>query len=252
MRPVPSGRTGPSDRFGRPGAMLIVRFGKRKWNWPRAISPCGSKAPRASGPDRPDLGREPAALVEAVRLGGDVDDLDEPGVRDPAVVALEVVLAAHLPVRRHARGGAGVEDERVDVDAGRRDELRQLAERLLEGGRVRVGVDEHERAPGPDRERDEPERLEVETALHVRAGCGAQAPVELVRPRVVRALDRRAPALALDEQRAAVPADVEEGAEEAVLARASDQNGHVAAARREERARIRMRDRRGRRTASSG
>ncbi len=65
-----------------------------------------------------------------------------------------------------------MEGERVHVDAGSRDELGQLAQRLLERRRSRVGVDEHERAPGPERERDETERVEVEAALDVRARRG--------------------------------------------------------------------------------
>ena len=31
--------TGPIDKFVRPGKMLIIVFGQRKWNWLRVISP---------------------------------------------------------------------------------------------------------------------------------------------------------------------------------------------------------------------
>ena len=79
-------------------------------------------------------------------------------MRDLAVVALEEVLAADLPV-----GGVLVaarplqEAERAEVDARRRDERGQLAQRLGERLRLRVGVDEDERAPRVDRDGDEPE-----------------------------------------------------------------------------------------------
>ena len=42
MRSGPTGRSGPIDRFGRPGMTLTLVFGQIKWNWPStaAASPC--------------------------------------------------------------------------------------------------------------------------------------------------------------------------------------------------------------------
>ena len=78
---------------------------------------------------------------------------------DLAVVALEVVLAADLPVRRVLVPARALEEaQRVEVDAGRGDERGQLAERLRERLGLRVRVDEDERAPRVDRNGDEPER----------------------------------------------------------------------------------------------
>ena len=71
-------------------------------------------------------------LLEGVRAGGDVDRLREARVGDGAVVALEVVLDADLPVRLVLALGALVEDERVDVDPAVGDESRQVAEVVRE------------------------------------------------------------------------------------------------------------------------
>ena len=43
-----AGTIGPIEKFGRPGMTLITVPGKRRWNWPRSISPVGSYAPRGS------------------------------------------------------------------------------------------------------------------------------------------------------------------------------------------------------------
>ena len=60
-------------------------------------------------------------------------------MRDRAVVALEVVLDADLPVRVVLDLVALVEDQGVDVDATFRDDARQVAEVLGEraGGSCR-------------------------------------------------------------------------------------------------------------------
>ncbi len=77
-----------------------------------------------------------------------------------------------------------------------------------------------------------------EARLLVRARRGAQRAVEAVRPRVVRALERLALALALGDLEAAVAADVEKRAHLAVL-RAGHDDRRAAGLRREERARLR-------------
>ncbi len=54
-------------------------------------------------------------------------------MRDGAVVALEVVLDADLPVRVEHALGARVEPERVDVDTSLGDAVGYVLEELLEG-----------------------------------------------------------------------------------------------------------------------
>ncbi len=168
-------------------------------------------------PHRAVLGREEAALLEDVRVDRDVHDLREAGVGDLAVVALEVVLAADLPVRLVLGGRALEEAQPVEVEPGGGHELGQLAERLRERRRFEVRVDEDERAPGVDEHRTEAEALLVEVRLALGARSRPQRAVEVVRPGVVGALERLAPALALADERAAVAADVHEGAQDAFL-----------------------------------
>ena len=148
-----------------------------------------------------------AGRLEAVLVGIDVVGGAEPLVRDGAVVALEVVLAADLPVRGELVFVARVEDEVVD-----RDELGDRAEGLGERRRVCVGVDEAERPPRLEAQRDEREPVRLEALLPLGARRGPERAVEPVRPRVVGALDRLSGPVALGEQRAAVATDVEEGA----------------------------------------
>ena len=81
---------------------------------------------------RPVLARERRVLLEGVRAGRDVDRLREARVGDGAVVALEVVLDADLPVRLVLALRPLVEDERVDVDPALGDEPRQVAQVLGE------------------------------------------------------------------------------------------------------------------------
>ena len=111
----------------------------------------------------------------------------------------------------------------------------QVAERLLERGGLGVGVDEHERSPGADRHRHQPEPGAVE--VRVGARRGAQAAVEPVGPGVVRALQRAALGRAGRDERAAVAADVGERAQDVVaVAREHDREagdvGRGEAARR--------------------
>jgi hypothetical protein len=119
------------------------------------------------------------------------------------------------------------EPKPVHVDAARRNELRQVAERLGERRRLGVGVDEDERAPGLDRELVQTDLVDLQAGLLPRTRRGPQAPVEPVGPGVVAALQRLAVAASLDEDRAAVPADVEEGVQlsGAVV---GDDHGYVA------------------------
>ena len=152
-------------------------------------------------PQRAVLGREAPVGREHVRLGRDVDELAEGGMRDLAVVALEEVLAHDLPVRLDLGLPAGVVDERVDVEPELRDLRGERAERLRERLRVGAGVGEDERAPGVDRDGNEAELVLREVRLLVAARRRAEAAVEAVRPGVVRALQRLAARLALGERR---------------------------------------------------
>ena len=154
---------------------------------------------------------------------------------DLAVVALEEVLAAHLPVRLVLRGRALEEAKRVEVEAGGRDELRQLSEVLCERRRVGVRVDEDERPPDVDLHGHEPELRLVEAELALGARCRAERAVEAVGPRVVGALERLAPPLALADDRAAMAADVQERAQRRFLV-ADDDDRDAARVAGEERA----------------
>ena len=103
---------------------------------------------RPVSPGRPELARQPAAGLEPVGVRRDVEHLRQAGVGDGAVVALEEVLDADLPVARVlVRVGPGMESQRVDVDPPGREMLGQAAE--VGGERLGVGVrvDEDERPP---------------------------------------------------------------------------------------------------------
>jgi hypothetical protein len=114
-----------------------------------------------------------------------------------------------------------VEDEPVEGQ-----QLGQRAERVRERRRVLVGVHEQERPPGLEAKRNERDALLVEVRLALRARSGAERAVEPVRPRVVRALHRLPGVLALDEERSAVAADVEERARPALVPQ--DEHRHLA------------------------
>jgi hypothetical protein len=162
---------------------------------------------------------------------------EKPGVRDRAVVALEVVLDTDLPVRRVLGVDAVVEAERLDVDAAGAELRRHLADVVGEG-RIRCRVDEDERPPRLDRDRHEPKPLEREPRLALRPRCGAQRPAQVVRPRVVGTLQALTPAFAVDHDRAPVPADVDERAQRP-LAVAHDDHRQPAGAGGDVRPRLR-------------
>ena len=133
-----------------------------------------------------------------------------------------------------SRLGALEEAQRVEVDPRVRDPLGDAVEEVLERLGVRVRVDEEERAPRLEAQLHEAELLLVDPALLVPARRRDEAAVEAVRPRVVRALQRLAPARALADDRAAVAADVEERAERVLLV-AHEDDRNVADGRRGER-----------------
>jgi hypothetical protein len=80
-------------------------------------------------------------------------DLAELGVDGRAVVALVVVLGQNLPVGRHVVVVAGGDDELVAGVVP--DELPQVADVLLERGRVAARVGEEPAVPLDDAHRDE-------------------------------------------------------------------------------------------------
>ena len=160
-------------------------------------------------------------------------------MRDLAVVALEEVLADDLPVRLDLRLPALVEDELVDVEPELCDLRGHRAERLGERLRVALRVHEEERPPRVDGDAAEAELARREVGELLRARRAPERAVEPVRPRVVGALDRLALARPLGDREAAVPADVQEGAQLAV-ARARDDDRRAARARRRVRAGLRQ------------
>ena len=157
-------------------------------------------------------------------------------MRDLAVVALEEVLDADLPVAGELRLRTLEEAKRRHVNACGRDLLRHAGQEVLERRGLRVGAHEHEWPPRAERERYEPQIVEVAVALVGQTRRCLQAPVERVRPRVVGALDGRAGPRALAQQRAPMAADVEERAQH-VLPVAHEQDGNVCDSGREKRAR---------------
>ena len=182
--------------------------------------------------------RHAAALVSSRYASGEhVHDGGEARVRGRAVVALEEVLGGDLPVAVELGLRALEEAQRVEVDARVRDPLGNAVEVVLERLGVRVRVDEEERAPGLEPQRHEAELVLVDPAFLVAARRGDEAAVEAVRPGVVRALERLAPARALADERAPMAADVEERAQ-LVLLVADEDDGDVADPGRRERARL--------------
>ena len=134
-----------------------------------------------------------------------------------AVVALVVVLDGDLPVRLQLvvvrRPG------HQPLAPPRRDEVAERAEVLLERPGPPVDVDEDPAAPLGVRDGQQAHDLAVEVGDVAEVGGQPQRPVELVAPRVVRALDhapdgRRA---AGQQLVAAVPADVGEGVDRAAV-----------------------------------
>jgi hypothetical protein len=118
-----------------------------------------------------------------------------------------------------------VKHQLVDVEAGGGDSLGDVAEQLGERRRLLVEVDESEGAPALQADGLERDVGEVD-ALALRSGSSAQRPVQVVRPGVIGALERLAVARLLDDDRPAVPADVDERPLLAVLA-LDEQDGHL-------------------------
>src|SRR5882724_10209906 len=162
-----------------------------------------------------ELARHEPLRFEPVGVGRDVDGGAEARVRDGAVVALEEVLARDLPVRFQLELAAETKFERLDVK-DLRELRRHFAERLEEGDRIGIGIHEHERTEGVDRDLPEPELVVVEPGLAIRAWRRAQPSVERVGPRVIGALQGLARPGSARHDVSAVAADVEKCPELAV------------------------------------
>ncbi len=149
-------------------------------------------------------------------------------MRDRAVVALEEVLDDDLPVRLdHLIPAATAELERRRVETGAGERGGKVAERVSERRGARVRVDEDERTPRVHEHGMQRETRWIESRLSIRPRSGAQRPVEVVRPRVVRALQRLPATAALDHEVPAVPADVDEATQHPVRA-PHDDDWHLA------------------------
>ena len=139
-----------------------------------------------------------------------------------AVVALEEVLGARSSsCRRAPTRSAGGSGARRGRSLRRRSApgCRRGSPRAARASGTRVHEDQ--RAPRVELQLHEAELLLLDPTLLVAARSGDEPPVEPVRPRVVGALQRLAAPLALADDRAAVPADVEEGAERVLRSRTS-------------------------------
>ncbi len=212
--------------------MLIVVFGQMKW-----YCACVDRASRdvrclavpgqRRFADLADLARVGGADGEQVRVGIDIDHLRESGVCGGAVVALEEVLDRDLPVRLDLPLVVRVVANVAEVDAALRDDLRERAERVDERRRLRIRVDEHEWPPGVDRDGKQRQPGRVEALLALGPRRASQRAVQVVRPGVVRALERLSPALAAHHRMAAMPADVDEPLE-LLRAVAENDDGDVA------------------------
>ena len=116
-------------------------------------------------------------------------------------------------------------------DPGRRREhVGQLAEHVANGGASDPGGRRQRRPAGHGRAQ-QPELARVEPWLAVAARDLAQPAVEVVRPGVVRALQRRAAPGAVEHVVAAVAADVDERAERPVAAADDRERDRARAAR---------------------
>ena len=159
-------------------------------------------------------------------------------MRGRAVVALEEVLGRDLPVAVELRPGALEEAERVEVDPRVGDPLRDAVEELLERGRSGSGFTKISGPQVSSCSCTRPSSSLAMPASWLPRGAVMQPAVEPVRPCVVRALQRLSAPLPLADDRAAVPADVEERAER-VLTVADDDHRDVSDPCRRERARLR-------------
>ena len=212
VRPGPSGPRRRARRSAGPGLTLSVTFGQSQWNCARRISPGRpGRAARRTGP-------RTSGASEQVASGAHVDRPRQARVGDRAVVALEVVLDATFQLAAASRGRGAGSASRSSVDAAAREHVGQRAERVRERRRVRVGVHEERTGPTSRPRRGAGRARRGRDRARVAARDLAQRAVEVVGPRVVRALQRRAGAGAREHRVAAVAAHVDQRAQLAVAA----------------------------------
>jgi hypothetical protein len=111
--------------------------------------------------------------------------------------------------------------------------LRHSFERLVQRPRVGIRIDQDERPPGVDRDRQQREAGRIERRLALRARSTPERPVELVGPSVVRTLQGLPAAGSLCNEMASVAADVHKAAQLPVTGSGHD-DGDVACHRGEE------------------
>ena len=137
-------------------------------------------------------------------------------MRGRAVVALEVVLDGDLPVALDLPVVAGMEAQAVELDSALGDVAGERAQRVGQRTGLGIRVDEDERAPRLRSHRKHREAFLVEVGLAFGARRLPERAVEVVRPRVIRALERLAVAVALRDQVPPMAADVDEPAQDAL------------------------------------
>lgn len=132
------------------------------------------------------------------------------------VAAVEKVIDEDFPVAIDIVSAA-VEVMKV-ADAERGDALDQAAEKLAEGSRVVVEIDEDEALPGFDADGDEAVLSAVEIFDSFEFGHAFEAAVEAVVPAVIRTVEQRRLSAGLRHYRGGVvAADVIKGAQNAVV-----------------------------------
>src|SRR5438874_6083306 len=108
-----------------------------------------------------------------------------------AVIAFEEVLDHYLPISVTRPLLAETELQAVHIEATPCDNLRQVAQHLRKWWCGRIGVDEDPRASGGYLNVQEWIVFVAEALLLLGAWCGPQPTIQLVRPRVVGALQSR-------------------------------------------------------------
>ena len=172
----------------------------------------GRTTPRGSGRGGPCCVMRQVAGLEQVRVGRHVDHRGEPRMGDRAVVALEEVLGADLPVRVELGLRAREEAKRIEIDSGAA--MRSGTSPRNPRAAARRGPDSRTRAAPTCRAAAGPARARRRRSLLLaRTSVRREPAVEAVRPRVVRTLDRLALTGSLADDRSPVAADVEERAE---------------------------------------
>ena len=200
---MPRGTTGPIDRFGFPGITFTTVAGNTRWNWPCGTSPSAyAGPPSARGGPNWLASRPPASSRSSAETSS---TFDRPGCGNRAVVALEEVLDANLPVRSRIRrdSARGVERS-VSTRAPPAAESSGSPPSLPRAARPSTSRLTNTNGPhAATATGAQPELVASNLGSRSARGAFINDPVEAVRPRVVRALDvsRRRVTLAEDGPR---------------------------------------------------